>query len=121
MEAERASSSSARRPYNMSKTTSSPVRDFSPLLGVRISGAKRKALWQKNAPNASFNSSEDYATAVADAICYAGFVSDSEAKSLAGFLSALAVGNQSQIRQLFEQDGEKKGMSSADKLLADLL
>lgn len=103
----------------MSKTTSSS-RDYSPLLGVRISGEKRKGLWEKHAPNASFGSSEEYAQAVADAICYAGFIGEAEVKSLAGFLSALAVGNQSQIRQLFEKDGEKKGQSQADKLLADL-
>lgn len=102
----------------MAKTN---TRDYSPLLGARISGEKRKGLWEKHAPNASFSSGEDYALAVADAIAYAGFIDEAQVKSLAGFLSALAVGNQSQVRQLFEKDGEKKGVSASDKLLSDLI
>ena len=96
------------------------AKDFSPLLGARISGEKRKGLWEKAAPNASFASGEDYAIAAADALCYAGFISQGQVKSCAGFLSALAIGNQSQVRQLFEKDGEKKGISAADAFLASL-
>lgn len=104
----------------MSNKANNSARDFSPLLGLRISGEKRKALWEKSAPSASYSSSEDYSLAVADALAYNGFISSEQVKSCAGLLSALAVGNQSQVRQLFEKDGEKKGASAADKLLADL-
>jgi hypothetical protein len=81
---------------------------FAALIGQRIAGKDRAKLWKKLTP-ADFNPAvtASYYEGIAFALVAAKLLPADKAKEATGLLSALAVGNQSQIRQLINGDSEK--------------